>query len=71
MTGWNLPPGCRVSDLPGFADDEDESPFWCDACEDTGWLECCDSGHLMVIPCTECSGPLTIDDLDELGEATQ
>jgi len=25
MTGWNLPPGCRVTDLPG---NEPEDPVW-------------------------------------------
>jgi hypothetical protein len=29
MTGWNLPPGCNVSDLPGNRpEDLDEERFW-------------------------------------------
>lgn len=39
--------------------------FYCDACNDIGWLECCDSWHEMVIPCTECSSELEIWDLDD------
>ncbi|MBO0705555.1 MAG: hypothetical protein J2P39_09565 [Candidatus Dormibacteraeota bacterium] len=29
MTGWNLPPGCNVSDIPGNRpEDEAEELFW-------------------------------------------
>lgn len=31
MTGWNLPPGCEVSDLPG------NQPDQCDACGLETW----------------------------------
>lgn len=50
--------------VPEYHDCEDESEFFCDACEDIGWLHCCDSGHAMVIPCTECSSELTVNDLE-------
>ena len=34
MTGWNLPPGCEVSDLPGCTpEDEAWSWFW----ENSDW----------------------------------
>lgn len=30
--GWNLPPGCRESDLPGYNDIEVELSFTCREC---------------------------------------
>lgn len=48
-------------------DDIPEEPngysiFYCDACEDCGWLN--DNDH--AVPCTECSKELTMDDIEEI-----
>lgn len=40
---------------------EDEPEFFCDACKDQGWLDFDD----FVVPCTECSAPVTLADLEE------
>lgn len=46
-------------------DRDDDGPD-CLACMDVGWLEFEDG---LVIPCTECSRELTIDDMEELDAA--
>lgn len=28
MTGWNLPPGCNVSDLPDWDDNSEPTKWW-------------------------------------------
>lgn len=37
------------------------STFYCDACNDIGWMEC----DCKVIPCTECSAEVELEDLDQ------
>lgn len=34
-------------------------PFFCDACQDVGWMLDQDD---RVVPCCECSAPVTIED---------
>jgi hypothetical protein len=37
-SGWNLPPGCYESDLPGWHDVEVDMDFFCEEC-DHEWTE--------------------------------
>lgn len=62
MTGWNLPPGCEVRDLPGFRDCDDEPEgFECVACDDVGWIT---DGAGNAVPCPKCSAEVELGDLD-------
>lgn len=47
--------------------DDYEPEFFCDACNDIGWLLCedCNLEQPMVIPCTECSAEVELWDLDD------
>ena len=44
--------------------DYDQSEFVCSACEDQGLMEDQDG---FVVPCCECSVPVTLDDLLQRG----
>ena len=55
MTGWNMPPGCNVRDIPGNEDHpcdccgRDPADCICPECpecEDYGNVECYKKGHL-------------------------
>jgi hypothetical protein len=56
MTGWNMPPGCNVRDIPGCGDESqcdccghdtaDCICPECPKCNDYGNLECYKQGHL-------------------------
>lgn len=55
-----------ASCYPGFAGpcpycDAEEPEFLCDACEDLGWMD----SPCGIIPCTECSQPVEIEDILE------
>jgi hypothetical protein len=41
---------------------EQETEYLCCACEDHGWMDHPEEG---VIPCTECSQPITLQDLED------
>lgn len=41
MSDFNMPPGCRVSDIPGNSpEDAQEERFWNDLYEKFSWLDC-------------------------------
>lgn len=39
MTGWNLPPGCSESDLPGYHEIEVTIAYECDQCGGKGDMD--------------------------------
>lgn len=45
-----------------YCDDPGEPEYLCFACEDQGWLLHPEEG---VIPCTECSRPIELNDLED------
>ena len=51
-------------DDPLYCKQEEEEPeFFCEACEDVGWLM---GPNECAWPCTECSQDVTLEDLEEL-----
>lgn len=58
----------RLPDWWDSPEEQYESEFFCDACEDHGWMLWDDTnvGREMVIPCAECCAEVTLDDLDEM-----
>lgn len=64
-SGYNLPPGCYESDLPGWHDTEVDIMFYCDATEACGdWEEkdvTVDSrgGHDVEAECPVCGVTVT------------
>ncbi len=62
MTGWNLPPGCSESDLPGWHDVEEDIEFECELGHI--WIETDVTvddrgGHDVEAKCPECGEEVT------------
>lgn len=52
MSGYNLPPGVRVSDIPGNTPDDEAFEAWCETCDETNepdvyWCEGCAAGRAV------------------------
>lgn len=63
-SGFNLPPGCRESDIPGYHDIDVDINFYCDPCEEW-WTECvtvdergCED---VEAACPKCSTKVLVD----------
>jgi hypothetical protein len=52
MTGWNLPPGCNVRDIPGNRPEDEAAEALWDTIADIlteGGVDCCTEAAVMMI----------------------